>query len=97
MGLMILKQKWNDIPENKILFKTITFLNKKMQICKLSMSGKFSITVLFVYINKTPTFGEVDKFGKFLCEQNATFIVGDFTSTEIKKMEGKKLINYADY
>ena len=92
MGLIILKQKWNDIHENKILFKTITFLNKKMQICKLSISGKFSIAVLFVYINKTPTFGEVDQIGKFLCEQNATFIVGDF-NIDRNKEDGRKKID----
>ena len=90
MGLALLQNKWNDIPSSKTVHGLKTFTNKKVQYYILTIVGK--IRVIFVYMNKTPTFREVYDFGEYLEQEDADFVLGDF-NIDRNKEYGQRQIN----
>ena len=60
MGMSLLHNRWNDIPQNTISYSVIKLTEKKMQMYKLTViQSTYEMSVIFVYINKTPTLSEV--------------------------------------
>ena len=90
MGMVVLQNKWNNIPAHKISQAQAKYPDKKMQLIKLTILEKFS--VVFFYINKSPTFENMKSIPKFLKEQNANFILGDF-NIDRNKEDGMRKIN----
>ena len=76
MGMVILQNKCIDVLPTEMDCKTLKFSTKKMQFSKLNIFKK--ISVLFVYINKTPGNSETHEIGETLRKENATVILGDF-------------------
>ena len=87
MGMVILQNKFIDILPTEMDCKTLKFSTKKMQFSKLNIFKK--ISVLFVYVNKTPGNSETREIGETLKKENATVILGDF-NINIDEEEGKK-------
>ena len=89
MGMIILKNRkrnnWADNVECEIL----EYSSKKMQISRLSLYG--NISILFVYINKTPGISETRDIGKVLAKQNVSVVLGDF-NIDYHKEDGRKKI-----
>ena len=89
MGMVILQNKFIDILPTELDCKTLKFSTKKMQFSKLNIFKK--ISVLFVYVNKTPGNSETREIGETLKKENATVILGDF-NINIDEEEGKKKV-----
>ena len=75
MGMVICQNKLVDIQPAEMDCKTLNFSTKKMQFSKLNIFKK--ISVLFVYVNKTPGISERKEIGETLKKENATVILGD--------------------
>ena len=75
MGMVICQNKLVDIQPAEMDCKTLNFSTKKMQFSKLNIFKK--ISVLFVYVNKTPGISETKEIGETLKKENATVILGD--------------------
>ena len=92
MGMVILQNKLVDILPTEMDCKTLNFSTKKMQFSKLNIFKK--ISVLFVYVNKTPGIHETIEIGETLKKENATVILGDLninTDEEDGKQKVKDL------
>ena len=89
MGMVILQNKWINIPKTKITCKTLNFTTKKLQYSKLNILKE--ISVLFVYVNKTPGFLETQEIGEILKKENATAILGDFNINTDEEDGHKKI------
>ena len=89
MGMLILQNKWIDDPEIEITERTISFMTKKAQYSKLRISGK--ITIIFIYINKTPNMMEIEEIAEIMKMENATVVLGDFNIDPDKEDGTKKL------
>ena len=76
MGMILLKNKWMDIPEAEIKFSIVSLASAKIQYGKLTILDGF--TTLFVYVNKTPSSLETGDIANKLKNEDATFILGDF-------------------
>ena len=76
MGMILLKNKWMDIPEAEIKFSNVSLASAKIQYGKLTILDGF--TTLFVYVNKTPSSLETGDIANKLKNEDATFILGDF-------------------
>ena len=64
-----------------------------MQMYKLTIiQSTYEMSVIFVYINKTPTMSEVKEIGNVLKDENANFILGDF-NIDRNKEDGIQKIN----
>ena len=93
MGMSLLHNRWNDIPQNTISYSVIKLTEKKMQMYKLTViQSTYEMSVIFVYINKTPTLSEVKEIGNVLKDENANFILGDF-NIDRNKEDGIQKIN----
>ena len=93
MGMSMLHNRWHDIPKNTISYSLIKFTDKKMQMYKLTViQSTFEISIIFVYINKTPSLSEIKEIGNVLKEENANFILGDF-NIDRNKEDGIQKIN----
>ena len=90
MGMVILQNKWINIPKTRITCKTLNFTTKKLQYSKLNILKE--ISVLFVYVNKTPGILETQEIGEILKKENATAILGDF-NINTDKEDGHRKIN----
>ena len=92
MGIAVLQNRWTDIRQNRISYTMTQFPGKKMQMYKLTvMQSTHEFSVIFVYINKTPTLTEVKVVGKLLKKENANFILGDFNIDRNNEDGGKKI------
>lgn len=89
MGMVILQNKCIDVLPTEMDCKTLKFSTKKMQFSKLNIFKK--ISVLFVYINKTPGILETHEIGTTLKKEKATVIIGDF-NLNTDEEEGKKKV-----
>ena len=87
--MVILQNKCTDIPSTEMDCKTLKFATKKMQFSKLNIFKK--ISVLFVYVNKTPGNSETLEIGETLKKEKATVILGDF-NLNTDEEEGKKKV-----
>jgi Ulp1 family protease len=76
MGMLVLQNKWMNIPETEITFSTVSLTSAKIQYVKLNILGKMS--TIFVYVNKTPSMLETEEIANKLKNEDATFILGDF-------------------
>ena len=76
MGMILLKNKWMDIPDAEIKFSIVSLASAKIQYGKLTILDGF--TTLFVYVNKTPSSLETGDIANKLKNEDATFILGDF-------------------
>ena len=92
MGIAVLQNRWTDIRQNRISYTMTQFPGEKMQMYKLTvMQSTHELSVIFVYINKTPTLTEVKVVGKLLKKENANFILGDFNIDRNNEDGGKKI------
>ena len=89
MGMIILKNKNRTNLADKVEGDIIEYSSKKMQIIRLSVYG--NISILFVYINKTPGIAETHDIGKVLAEKNVSVVLGDF-NIDYHKEDGRKKI-----
>ena len=76
MGMVILQNKGRDIPKTRITCKTLNVSTKKIQYSKLNILE--DISIIFVYVNKTPGILETKEIGEILKKENATANLGDF-------------------
>ena len=90
MGMVVLQNKRVDIPTTDITFSLVSLTSAKCQYAKLDIHGKFSI--VFVYINKTPTMLETEEIADKLKNEDVTFILGDFNINPTNE-DGHKKIN----
>ena len=90
MGMVILQNKWIDIPKTQITCKTLNFRIKKLQYSKLNILKETSI--IFVYVNKTPGILETKEIREIRKKENATANLGDF-KINTEKEDGHKKIN----
>ena len=89
MGMVILQNKMVDIQPTEMDCKTLNFSTKKMQFSKLNIFKK--ISVLFVYVNKTPGICETKEIGETLKKENATAILGDM-NINTDEEDGKRKV-----
>ena len=89
MGMLILEKKSRNNWTYHVNSEIIQYSAKKMQICKLSLHG--TISVVFVYVNKTPGISETQNIGKVLEKQNVSVVLGDF-NLDYHKEDGRKKI-----
>jgi hypothetical protein len=75
MGMVVLQNKWMNIPETEITFSTESLTSAKIQYVKLNILGEISI--IFVYVNKTPGMLETKEIANKLKNEDATFLIGD--------------------
>ena len=91
MGMLILKNKKRsnsvDIVDSS---EIVEYSGKKMQMSRLNICGM--ISVMFVYINKTPVISETKAIGNILAEQNVSVVLGDF-NIDRQKDEGRTKIS----
>ena len=90
MGMAILQNKSVDIQTTEMDCKTLNFSSKKMQFSKLNIFKKISI--LFVYVNKTPGICETKEIGEILKKENATVILGDL-NINTDEDDGKRKVS----
>ena len=90
MGMVVLQNKWMDIPETEITYSLVSLTSAKFQSIKLNILGEISI--IFVYINKTPSMLETEEIANKLKSEEATFILGDF-NINTNNEDGHKKIN----
>lgn len=90
MGMLILQNKWENVPEIEITERTMSFTTKKAQYSKLRISE--IITIIFLYINKTPNMLEIEEIADILKMENASVVMGDF-NIDPNKEDGAKKIN----
>ena len=90
MGMVILQNKWISVPKTRITYGTINLTSKKLQYSKLNILNE--ISVIFVYVNKTPGLLETQEIGKILKNEKATAILGDFNINPDKE-DGYRKIN----
>ena len=76
MGMLVLQNKWINIPETEVKFSTESLTSAKIQYIKLNIVGEISI--IFVYVNKTPGILETEEIANKLKDEDASFILGDF-------------------
>ena len=76
MGMLVLQNKWINIPEIEVKFSTESLTSAKVQYIKLNIVGEISI--IFVYVNKTPGMLETEEIANELKNEDASFILGDF-------------------
>ena len=89
MGFILLENKSRNKWSYNVSCEIFEYSAKKMQICKLSLRG--AISVVFVYVNKTPGISETHNIGKVLAKQNVSVVLGDF-NLDYHKEDGRKKI-----
>ena len=89
MGFILLENKSRNKWAYNVSCEIFEYSAKKMQICKLSLHG--TISVVFVYINKTPGISETHDIGKVLAKLDVSVVLGDF-NIDYHKEDGRKKI-----
>ena len=94
MGMILLKNKWLDIPDAEIKFSLLNLTSAKFQYGKLTILDGFK--TIFVYVNKTPSSSETVEIANKLKNEDATFILGDFNINPQKDDGLRKILELSN-